>query len=47
LIREFKDTRAVDENITVKLKGFKSVLHTNPETTNHVPLSIIMILPKE
>jgi hypothetical protein len=23
LIREFKDTRAVDENITVKLKGFK------------------------
>jgi hypothetical protein len=26
LIREFKDTRAVDENITVKFKGLKSVL---------------------
>jgi hypothetical protein len=24
---EFKETRAVDENITVKLKGLKSLLH--------------------
>jgi HEPN domain-containing protein len=38
LIREFKDTRAVDENITVKLKGFKKAYYidNSPETTNHV-----------
>jgi hypothetical protein len=36
LIREFKDTRAVDENITVS-KGFKSVyIDNSPETTNYV-----------
>jgi predicted alpha/beta-fold hydrolase len=48
LIREFKETRAVDENITVKLKGFKKAYYidNSPETTNHVPLSIIMMLPK-
>jgi MFS superfamily sulfate permease-like transporter len=38
LIREFKDTRAVDENITVKLKGFKKAYYidNSPETTNYV-----------
>jgi MFS superfamily sulfate permease-like transporter len=38
LIREFKETRAVDENITVKLKGFKKAYYidNSPETTNYV-----------
>ena len=38
LIREFKETRAVDENITVKLKGFKKAYYidNSPETANHV-----------
>ncbi|WP_413997836.1 SulP family inorganic anion transporter [Flavobacterium sp. W1B] len=38
LIREFKVTRAVDENIKVKLKGFKKAyeLENTPELTNHV-----------
>jgi hypothetical protein len=36
LIREFKETRAVDENI-VKLKGFKKAYYidNSPETTNY------------
>jgi hypothetical protein len=40
--------RAVDENITVKLKGFKKAYYidNSPETTNMFPLSIIM-MPKE
>lgn len=38
LIKEFKSTRAVDENIKVKLKGFKKAyeLENTPELTNHV-----------
>jgi MFS superfamily sulfate permease-like transporter len=38
LIREFKEIRAVDENITVKLKGFKKAYYidNSPETANHV-----------
>ena len=38
LIKEFKETRAVDENIKVKLKGFKKAydLENSPEATNHV-----------
>lgn len=38
LIREFKVTRAVDENIKVKLKGFKKAydLANSPDTINHV-----------
>ncbi|EIA07871.1 SulP family inorganic anion transporter [Flavobacterium frigoris] len=38
LIREFKETRAIDENIKVKLKGFKKAydLDNSPETANHV-----------
>ncbi|WP_188049877.1 SulP family inorganic anion transporter [Flavobacterium sp. GP15] len=38
LIKEFKATRAVDENIKVKLKGFKKAyeLENTPELTNHV-----------
>ncbi|NGY38898.1 SulP family inorganic anion transporter [Flavobacterium sp. XN-5] len=38
LIREFKETRAVDENIKVKLKGFKKAydLANSPDTINHV-----------
>ncbi|QSB28492.1 SulP family inorganic anion transporter [Flavobacterium sp. CLA17] len=40
LIREFKETRAVDENIKVKLKGFKQAyqLENSPETNNHVSI---------
>jgi MFS superfamily sulfate permease-like transporter len=38
LIREFKETRAVNENIKVKLKGFKKAyyLDNSPEIANHV-----------
>ncbi|PRZ24132.1 SulP family inorganic anion transporter [Flavobacterium granuli] len=38
LIREFKTTRAIDENIKVKLKGFKKAydLENTPESPNHV-----------
>ena len=38
LIKEFKVTRAVEENIKVKLKGFKKAyeLENTPELTNHV-----------
>ena len=40
LIREFKETRAVDENIKVKLKGFKEAyeLENTPENNNHVTI---------
>ena len=38
LIREFKSTRAIDENIKVKLKGFKKAYHleNNEEIPNNV-----------
>jgi MFS superfamily sulfate permease-like transporter len=38
LIREFKETRAVDQNIKVKLKGFKKAYYVDnsPDTANHV-----------
>jgi MFS superfamily sulfate permease-like transporter len=38
LIREFKATRAIDENIKVKLKGFKKAYHleNSEEIPNHV-----------
>jgi MFS superfamily sulfate permease-like transporter len=35
LIREFKTTRAIDENIKVKLKGFKKAYHL--ENTDETP----------
>ncbi|PIF30681.1 MFS superfamily sulfate permease-like transporter [Flavobacterium sp. 9] len=40
LIREFKETRAVDENIKVKLKGFKQAyeLENSPDIGNHVSI---------
>jgi MFS superfamily sulfate permease-like transporter len=40
LIREFKTTRSVDENIKVKLKGFKKAyqLENSKETANHVSI---------
>ncbi|WP_417940167.1 SulP family inorganic anion transporter [Flavobacterium sp. RS13.1] len=40
LIREFKETRAIDENIKVKLKGFKKAyeLENTPENNNHVSI---------
>ncbi|MFH7017555.1 SulP family inorganic anion transporter [Flavobacterium sp. FlaQc-47] len=40
LIREFKETRAIDENIKVKLKGFKEAyeLENSPEVNNHVTI---------
>lgn len=40
LIREFKETRAVDQNIKVKLKGFKEAyeLENSPDITNHVSI---------
>ncbi|OXA88722.1 SulP family inorganic anion transporter [Flavobacterium hercynium] len=40
LIREFKETRAVDDNIKVKLKGFKDAyeLENSPEGSNHVKI---------
>ncbi len=40
LIREFKETRAVDENIRVKLTGFKEAyeLENTPENNNHVTI---------
>lgn len=40
LIREFKTTRAIDENIKVKLKGFKKVykLENTAETPNKVTI---------
>jgi len=40
LIREFKETRAIDENIKVKLKGFKKAydLENTPEGNNHVSI---------
>jgi len=40
LIREFKETRAIDENIKVKLKGFKEAyeLENTPENHNHVTI---------
>ncbi|MDX6184010.1 SulP family inorganic anion transporter [Flavobacterium sp. Fl-77] len=40
LIREFKETRAIDENIKVKLKGFKKAykLENTPEVNNHVSI---------
>jgi len=40
LIREFKQTRAIDENIKVKLKGFKEAyeLENSPEINNHVSI---------
>ena len=41
LIREFKTTRAIDENIKVKLKGFKEAYHleNTDEIPNHVTFS--------
>ncbi|MFH6999465.1 SulP family inorganic anion transporter [Flavobacterium sp. FlaQc-57] len=40
LIREFKETRAIDENIKVKLKGFKEAyeLENSPDINNHVSI---------
>lgn len=40
LIREFKATRAADDNIKVKLKGFKEVyeLENTPDVNNHVSI---------
>ena len=40
LIREFKETRAIDENIKVKLKGFKEAyeLENTPDAYNHVSI---------
>jgi MFS superfamily sulfate permease-like transporter len=40
LIREFKETRAVDQNIKVKLKGFKAAyeLENSPDINNHVSI---------
>jgi MFS superfamily sulfate permease-like transporter len=40
LIREFKGTRAVDQNIKVKLKGFKEAyeLENSPDINNHVSI---------
>lgn len=40
LIREFKETRAIDENIKVKLKGFKEAyeLENTPDNNNHVTI---------
>ncbi|MEN2398642.1 SulP family inorganic anion transporter [Flavobacterium sp. MC2016-06] len=40
LIREFKETRAIDANIKVKLKGFKAAyeLENSPEINNHVSI---------
>ena len=40
LIREFKETRAIDENIRVKLKGFKEAyeLENTPDANNHVSI---------
>jgi MFS superfamily sulfate permease-like transporter len=40
LIREFKETRAINENIKVKLKGFKKAydLDNSPEESNHVSI---------
>ncbi|MEO6173765.1 MAG: SulP family inorganic anion transporter [Flavobacterium circumlabens] len=40
LIREFKETRAIDENIKVKLKGFKKAyqLENSPDINNHVSI---------
>jgi MFS superfamily sulfate permease-like transporter len=40
LIREFKETRAIDENIKVKLKGFKDAyeLENTPDNNNHVTI---------
>ncbi|MES2239971.1 MAG: SulP family inorganic anion transporter [Bacteroidota bacterium] len=40
LIKEFKSTRAVDENIKVKLKGFKKAYHleNTDEVPNHVTI---------
>ncbi|KUJ60664.1 hypothetical protein AR687_16680 [Flavobacteriaceae bacterium CRH] len=40
LIREFKETRAIDENIKVKLKGFKKAyeLENTPDKDNHVSI---------
>ncbi|MCV9926193.1 SulP family inorganic anion transporter [Flavobacterium sp. LS1R49] len=40
LIKEFKETRAVDENIKVKLKGFKKAyeLENTPDLNNHVSI---------
>jgi MFS superfamily sulfate permease-like transporter len=40
LIKEFKTTRAADENIKVKLKGFKKeyALENSAETQNHVTI---------
>jgi MFS superfamily sulfate permease-like transporter len=40
LIREFKETRAIDDNIKVKLKGFKEAydLENTPENNNHVTI---------
>ncbi|QGK72884.1 SulP family inorganic anion transporter [Flavobacterium sp. SLB02] len=40
LIREFKETRAIDENIKVKLKGFKEAyeLENSPDLNNHVSI---------
>jgi len=40
LIREFKETRAIDGNIKVKLKGFKEAyeLENSPDLSNHVSI---------
>lgn len=40
LIKEFKETRAVDQNIKVKLKGFKKAyeLENTPDLPNHVSI---------
>ncbi|WP_208012158.1 SulP family inorganic anion transporter [Flavobacterium psychrotolerans] len=40
LIREFKKTRAIDDNIKVKLKGFKKayLLKNSSDTLNHVTI---------
>jgi MFS superfamily sulfate permease-like transporter len=41
LIREFKATRAIDENIKIKLKGFKKAYHleNSEEIPNHVSVT--------
>ena len=38
--KEFKETRAVDQNIKVKLKGFKKAyeLENTPDLPNHVSI---------
>jgi hypothetical protein len=48
LIKEFKETRAKEENIKVKLKGLKKQrFRKPPDSVNHVSLNIIMMLQKK